>query len=179
MEIENFTLKEFAKQSDDLKNEYIVALQYLKPRKTRRAIANMKLKHVDYIRNNIYSSNEENLLAIVEKVEKLKRNEVLEMPIITFFSLRKSIIEQIERIVFAEQNALGSSEINFKWIAVDGDNKMRKFGIFNTLEALSNGDATKYNHYRNMKYSEAFTILYMRKEKVGLQKQMDAIKLPN
>ena len=68
------------------------------------------------------------------------------------------------------------SSLNVKWETVDGSARMAKFGIYNTLESLSGGDALKYKKYMEMEYSEVFTILLMRKTASDLQTEMNKIK---
>lgn len=177
MIIENFKLKEFLKQKSSLIEEYIVALQYVKHIETKKEVFHLKLKDVEFIKKNIYSNSDEGLIEVISIVEEIKKKEVFELPIIKFFGLVSSVKKQIEIIARAEETSLSPSEINFKWLAVDGDKIMSKFGIYNTLEALSGGDALKYKKYMDLEYSEIFTILYMRKTLSELNKQMDGIKL--
>jgi len=176
MEITNYKLKEFLKQEPDLIQNYVVALRYLKPRETKREIFNMKLKHVEMIKQTIDSGNDADLIAIVAKVQKCNEEEVLEMKIIDFFGIVGSIRKQMKVIVTAEENGLTPSHTDFKWEAVNGSERMSKFGIYNTLESLSGGDALKYKAYMNMSYSEVFTILLMRKTASDLQREMNQIK---
>lgn len=177
MIIENFKLKDFLKQDAKLIKKYVVALQFLPSVQTNREIFHLKLKYVEFIKKNINSVNDETLIEIIAIVQGIRKGRVYELPIIKFFAIAASAREQIERISRAEETSLAPSEMNLKWIAVDGDKKMSKFGIYNTLEALSGGDALKYKDYMDMEYSEVFTILYMRKTAAELQKEMDAIKL--
>jgi hypothetical protein len=100
------------------------------------------------------------------------------MPIIKFFGLVNSIKNQIERIATAEENSLTGGEVDMKWIAVNGAERMKRFGIYNTLERLSNGDRTKYKYFMNLEYSEVFTILLMMKTSEDLQREMNKIKEP-
>jgi hypothetical protein len=176
MIIENYTLIDFLLQPEKLIEEYIVALRYIKPVKTTCEIFHMKLKHVEMIKENIDSGNDEDLLKIVAKVQKLERSEVVKMKIIEFFGILNSIREQLKVIVAAEENSLTPSQIDFKWEAVQGSERMAKFGIYNTLESLSGGDALKYKKYMNMNYSEIFTVLYMRKTTADLRQEMEQIK---
>ena len=177
MIIENFKLKNFLKQKKELIEKYVVALQFINPIQTKKEVFHLKLKHVEFIKKNIYSKSDEGLIKVIKIVEGIKKAEVYELPIIKFFGLVASVKKQIEVIAHAEEVSLSSSEINFKWLAVDGDKKMSKFGIYNTLEALSNGDVLKYKKIMNLEYSEIFTVLYMRKTSSELSKQMDGIKL--
>lgn len=190
MIIKNFKLKHFLRQDVDLIKEYIVMLQYLKSRKTKRRVFHLKLKQVEFIKSNLYSNNDRDLIKIIKFVQGIKdkkplfkfipvRNSdyrVYNMPIIEFFGLVASVKEQLNTIHKAESNSLTPSEINLKWEMVEGDKKMSKFGIYNTLENLSGGNALKYKKYLNMEYSDIFTILLMRKTSSELKREMDSIK---
>ncbi len=177
MEIENFKLKEFYTQSKQLINEYIHLFQYLKPLITKKEVLHLKLKHVEFIKTNLYSDNDENLIKIISLVQKIKKKEVYEMPIIEFFRLILSVKKQIKQISDAEQSSLTPDEINIKWEMVGGSEKMRKFGIYNTLEHLANGDILKYKEILNLPYSEVFTVLLMKKTASELSRKMDKIKI--
>jgi len=176
IEIENFKLIDLLNQEQDLIQNYVVALRYVKPKETKRDLFNMKLKHVELVKQTIDSGEDRDLIKIISKVQKCTEEEVLDFPIIEFFGLLNSIREQLNLIVTAEENALTPSESNLKWEAVNGGERMAKFGIYNTLEMLSGGDATKYSHYMNMAYSEVFTILLMRKTASDLSHEMGKIK---
>ena len=176
MKIENFKLIDFMNQTPELVQEYLVALRYLKPRQTAREIFSMKLKEVEMIKRTLNSGEDRDLIVIVSKVQKLSEEAVLDLPIIEFFGIVASIREQMKVILQAEENGLTPSRVDMKWEAVNGSEKMAKFGIYNTLESLSGGDATKYEFFMNMQYSEVFTILLMRKTASDLQHEMNQIK---
>lgn len=176
-EIINFKLKEFLIQESNLISEYIVALQYLKPLSTRRKVFELKLKHVEFIKQNLYSNEDSELIKIVGIVQKEKISRVLNMGVIEFFGVVASVKEQLNTILRAEDNTLSATSINFKWEAVNGSERMERFGIYNTLENLSGGDVLKYKKIMNLSYSDVFTALRMKKESEELQKEMDAIKI--
>ncbi len=176
MNIENFKLIDFLNQDTDLINRYSIALRYVKPIETERKVFEMKLKHVEFIKQTFEGGTEVDLIKIVSKVQKCTKEEVLDFDIVKFFRIIASIREQISLIVKAEESSLTPSEVSVKWQIVNGSEKMSKFGIYNTLESLSGGDATKYQHYMDMQYSEVFTILLMRKTASDLQHEMNKIK---
>lgn len=178
-EIENFKLKEFLKQDEELVQEYLVALNYLKPVKTVKEVFHMKLKHVEHIKQNLYANEDAELIKIVARVQGLKVKEVFDMEILTFFGVIASVKKQLDTISKAEDNRLSPSSINYKWEAVNGEEKMSVFGIYNTLENLADGDILKYKKIMNLPYSEVFTTLLMKKTLHDLQKAMDKIKINN
>lgn len=175
-EIINFKLKDFLLQDAELVREYLLALQYLKPAKTKKEVFHLKLKHVEHIKKNLYSNEDSELIKIVARVQGLKVKEVFELKIVEFFRIVASVKQQLDTIAKAEDNRLSPSSINLKWEAVNGDEKMSKFGIYNTLESLSGGDILKYKRIMNLPYSEVFTALLMKKTAQDLQREMEAIK---
>ncbi len=175
MNIENYTLSEFAKQSVELIERYIVALRYIKPVATVQELFHMKLKHVEMVKQNINSTNDADLLKVVAKVQKITKKKVLKMDIINFFGILNSIREQL-KVIYSAEESLIPSHINFKWESVGGSERMARFGIYNTLDQLANGDGLKYKEFMNMNYSEVFTILLMKKTASDLQHEMDQIK---
>lgn len=179
MIIENFKLIEYLNQPIEVIEKYLIALRYLKPIETEQEVYNMTLGEVEFIKNNIDSGEDANLIEIVSKVQKCTKEEVLDIKIIKFFGLINSIREQLKVILTAEENALTPNEVNMKWELVEGSQRMSKFGIYNTLESLSGGDPLKYEAIMNMTYSEVFTILLMRKTASEIQSEMNKLETPN
>lgn len=176
MIIENFKLIEYLNQPPELVEKYLIALRYIKPIETKQEIHNMSLRNVELIKTTIDSGNDLDLIEIISKVQNCKKEEILDLKIIEFFGLLNSVRKQLEKILAAEENALTPSEVNVKFEMVDGAKRMSKFGIYNTLESLSGGDALKYEAYMNMTYSEVFTILLMRKTASDIQNEMNKLK---
>ena len=176
MEIVNYKLIDFLNKDIKLIEEYSRALMYLKPAETSKEVFEMKLKHVDAIKRTVNSGNYRELIYVVSKVEGLKEKKVLDLDIIRFHSLINSIRGQIKFINKAEENGLSSSSLDVKWLAVNGSERMAKFEIYNTLDRLTGKKPHLYDYYRNMRYSEVFTILLKWKEEEDIQKEMNAIK---
>lgn len=174
--IENFKLIEFFNQDKTLIEEYLVALGYIKPIETEQELFHMKFKHVELVKSAFKSQDNVELIEAVSKVQKVEKEAVLDMRIIKFFGIVNSIKKQLEALLHAESVRLVPDIINPKWEAVNGSEKMSKFGIYNTLEALSGGDILKYKEIMNLEYSEVFTVLYMRKTSAELKEQMNKIK---
>jgi len=171
--ITNYKLKDFLHQSNELREEYTNLLRYSKPKETKNELYKMKLRDVDFIKTTFSNGTDENIIKIVSLVQGISEKAVLNMKITEFFSLVICIGEQIERIIRNEQKVLTSKNPNFKWEAVQGSEKMAKFGIYNTLENLSGGDITKYEYIMDMSYDEVFTILYMKRLKEDLIEEMN------
>lgn len=193
MIIENFRLRHFFKQPQEIVEEYIYALQYLKPLKTKHEIFHLSLRNVEFIKKALYSEDNNDLIKVVKIVQGFNEwnvfgihiskpylfgtFRVLNLKIIEFFGIVSSIKKQISTIGRAEQSSLSSSEVNLKWEAVGGAEKMAKFGIYNNLDSLSNGDILKYSKIMELEYSEIFTVLYKRKTENELRLQMDKVKI--
>lgn len=178
MTIENYKIKDFLRKSPELISEYMVAFQYLKPIQTKKEVFHLKLKHVEFIKENIYSSEDNAILKVITKVQGIKLKEVFEMEILTFFGLFQSVKQQLEAIATAEEYRLAPNSVDVKWETVNGAKRMSVFGIYNTLDNLANGDILKYKKIMNLEYSEVFTVLCLKKEAAELQKEMSAIKTP-
>lgn len=176
MLITNYKLIDFMNQPPELIGQYLVVMKYIRPQATKCRILNMKLKHVEMIKQGINSGDDLDLIRMVSKIQGIKKKAVLELPIIYFFGLIASIKEQVSLIIKAEENGLTPCYTDLKWEAVNGSERMSRFGIYNTLESLSGGDALKYKKYMNMDYSEIFTILLMRKTASELKYEMSQIK---
>ena len=174
--IENFTLIEFATKPKELIEEYLIALRYVPARKTKKQLFHMKLKHVEMIKQNINSSEDVDLIKIVAKVQEVKKENIYKLKIIEFFGLLNSIRDQLKQIIEAETTGLTSENIDYKWEMVEGSQRMSKFGIYNTLENLSGGDILKYKEIKNLKYSEVFMVLLMKKTASDIRADMAKIK---
>lgn len=178
MDIINYKLKSFLKKSRKLIEEYVLVLKYVRPKETNNEIIHMKLKDVEFFKKNIYSNSDKALIKIISMVQNIPEKKVFDYKIVDFFGYVNSVKSQLEVISRAEENSL-TSEPNVKWELVNGAEEMAKFGIYNTLENLSNGNALEYEKYEEMKYSKIFVILHMRNTMNALQRQMEKIKLKN
>jgi len=174
--IKNYRLKDFLTKDRELIAEYMNVLQFTAPVFTKKKVFHLKLKQVEFIKQNLNSNDDKAIIKIISIVQKCKKKEILKMPIVKFFGLYNSVKEQIEKISNAEQNSLTTEITNIKWEAVNGSERMQKYAIYNTLDALAEGDILKYNKIMNLPYSEVFTKLLMEKEKKALQDEMNAIK---
>lgn len=175
-EITNYKLIDFLSLPEQTREEYFVILRYLKPIETKERLFYIKLKHVERCKEAFSDGMTENILKVVAKLEGMTKEGVLKMPILRFFGLLASIRDQLKKLMEMEKTHLTPLFVDKKWQAVEGSEKMSIFGIYNTLEALSGGDALKYKAYMNLNYSEIFTILYMRRTLADLQHQMSLIK---
>lgn len=176
MYIKNCRLKHLRRLDEDTISYYVQALSFVKPIQTKRNIRNMTLGDVDFIKSKINSKEDIDLIKIVALCQGVSARKILNMRIIMFFRLIASVRSQIKKIVLAEEN-LSPNHVNVKWEMVKGQERMSKFGIYNILENLSNGDPLKYKSIMKMEYSEVFTILLMKKTNKDLQYEMSKIKI--
>ena len=191
-EIINFKLRKFLKQDKELIEKYVLMLQYIKPLKTKKQAIRLTLQKVEYLKKYINSHEDNSLIEIVKifqgfyewnifgynisKPYFFGTRKVLNMKIIELFRILASAKKQIEIIVKAEANSLSSENINGKWEAVGGSERMAKFGIYNTLDALSKEDILKHKKIMQLEYADVFTVLYMRSTRKEINQEMDAIK---
>ena len=175
--INNYKLKEFLKQDYQTQIEYYHILKNLEPIPTKNEIFYMSLKDVEEIKQLINSDDDADLIHIITKVQGVEESEVLDMKIVEVFGLINSIQEQIQRIYKAELSSLSSDNTNIKWEAVNGSERIQKFGIYNTLNTLSNGDILKWNAILELPYADVFMKLLLDKTNNDLQTEMQNLKL--
>ncbi|KQC33399.1 hypothetical protein AAU57_08790 [Nonlabens sp. YIK11] len=175
-EIKNYKLVDFLKQDRTLIDDYVSILSHSLPVPTKKELWFMKLKHVEFIKQNINSTDDDSIIQILKLTEGIKKKEVLNMTITKFFGKINSVKQQLETISKAEQQ-LESDHINPKWEAVDGSKRMAKFGILNILDNLANGDILKWEKVKNLQFSDVFTKLLMDKTKNDIQIEMNNVKI--
>jgi len=174
--IKNYKLKEFLLQDIELVIEYVNVLQYVVPVETEQLVFDLTLREVDYIKTHLFSTDTEALVEIISTVQKIKPTEVYHMPIITFYGIYNSIKQQTESIIKGEEQALGNGIVNFKWEQVRGNERLSRFGVYNVLDNLANGDVLKYEAIFNLPYAVVMQKLVMNKIKDEIQYEMNAIK---
>lgn len=175
--IKNFRLKEFYKQSEELQEEYINLLRFSNPIPTAKQLWSLRLRDVDFIKTSFGSGDDSDLIDIVARVQGIEAEDVYNLKIVEFFGLIADVKKQLKEINEVEAVALTPSGANFKWEAVNGSEKMSKFGIYNTLDSLALGDITKYETIMEMEYSEVFTVLYMKKTRAELDEEMSKLTI--
>lgn len=175
-EIKNYKLKDFLKKDEETIQQYITVLTLSGTIPTKNEVFYLKLREVQDIRDHLTAGTIDNLIHAVAITEGKTYDEVQKLKILDFFRLVNSIVEQIEQISTAEQTSLSSEHPNFKWEAVNGSDKLAKFGIYNTLDTLSGGDITKYEQILDLSYSDVFTKMYMERVKADLEIEMNQLK---
>ena len=173
MEIIDYPLKEFLQQPQELIDDYMSYLKFLQPIPTVKKVYHMKLKDVEFIKNNLYGE----IVDVICMVEKRSVDMVLAMPITRLFGLYNSVKQQIENISKAEKNGLGGDGGDPRFEAVGGGAIMARYGIYNTILPLSEQFGWTVSQIENMPYSEIFTILLYNKDRENIQTKMSLIKI--
>jgi hypothetical protein len=173
MKLENFKLIEFYNQNQELQNEYIHILKYLKPRETKKKLFDMTLDEVTTIKT---SSSDGEIVHCISLMNESTDEEVLDLPIIDFFAYFNFMQQELKNLNEIEKNNLTPTYTNPKWDVVGGNERMQKFGILNTLDMLAGGNILNYKEILKMKYSEIFAILLMRKEKNEIEYEISKLK---
>lgn len=189
-EFTNYTLSELYRlpeiESDKTVEEieailsrYGAMAEFMPKLKTKRDLFSMTLREVDQVKTILSSEDttEEEIFSLVELFQGIKAGKAKYLDFQRFYGYLNHIREQVRLLYEREDAIFNTGEIDKKWMAVNGSERMGVYGIYNTLDELSNGDITKYDAIMDMEYSEIFTILAMRRTKTQLQKEMHNLKL--
>lgn len=173
MQIVNYDLKTFLEQPQETIDEYMRILRFIEEVPTDQEVFHMKLKDVEFIKQELYGD----IVEVIARVQRLPIRLVETMPITRFFGLYNSIKKQIETIRKGEENGLMSGEGDPRFEAVDGGKIMGKFGILNTLIPLAQQFGWSIEQIENMSYSLIFSILLYNKDVAKVQERMNKIKI--
>lgn len=174
MTINNRSLKDFLLKGSP---DEMRVLSHLKPTTTKLEVRHLTFIQVQNLKSWLSSGEMEHILKAVELVQDISREELKEIDVVTFFGILNSLKKQLESIVQAEERGLSGGPTNIKWEAVNGAERMSKYGMYNTIDNLSGGDITKWDQIKNTRYSEVFLKLMMEKDKEILSKEMEGIKI--
>lgn len=175
-DIINYKLKTFLRKDTELIQNYITLLSHLVPVPVKKEVFYMKLKKVQDIKELVADGTLMSLIKVVQMTDKVSDEDILEMKILDFFPRVNDVIRQLKEIRHAEEVSLQSKHSSFKWEAVNGSERMSKFGIYNTLDNLAKGKIWKYKKILNLSYADVFTKLYMDTVKGDLDNEMNTIK---
>lgn len=174
MTINNRSLKDFLLKGSQ---DEMRLLTHLKPTETKKEVRHLTFMEVQNLKTWLSTGKMEDVLKAVGLVQDVSKEELIKIDIVTFFGILNALKRQLESIVQAEERGLSGGVTNVKWEAVNGSERMQKYGMYNTLDNLSGGDITKWEQIKNLRYSEVFLKLMMDKDKEILSKEMEAIKL--
>ena len=174
--LKNYTLNIFLKQSQSQIEDTMTMLRYMRPRDTGRQAFDLSLREVQSLKDNLLQGDFNSLIECVRVLEDIEVDEIMRMNIVSFWGKVLSIKKQIEDININETKTLSSDHANFKWEAVNGSDKMSKFGIYNTLDTLSGGNILLYEQILDLPYADIFIKMYMNRVKSDLDTEMSQLK---
>ena len=175
-EIINYKLSVFLEQGIEKIEEYMGLMRYMKPIETKRQIFDLRLRDVQDVKDNLAEGTFKELIRCVEIAEDLDKEEVMKMKIVDFWGKVLSVKKQIEDINHMERVSLSTDRTNFHWEAVNGGDRLAKFGIYNTLDTLADGDILKYEAVLDLPYADVFTKMYMNRVKADIEAEMAQLK---
>jgi len=174
--INNYKLRDFLKKDEKLIEEYATMLSFIEPIPTKNELFYMPLEDVDFIKRSIAKIDLPLMVAILEKCNDLSEEEVMAMPIVSFYGNIRSVKLQLDKILTLEEEKLSSSVPNLKWESVDGSKRLSPFGIHNTLDKLSGGDILKWDAIKKLPYDLVFVKLFMDRVRGDIDYEMSKIK---
>ncbi|MBP0904843.1 hypothetical protein ACFSKN_04750 [Mariniflexile gromovii] len=172
--ITNYKLKDFFNQDLQLIEDYVNLLQHLKPISTNVRLTDLTLRQVETIKKTINDENE--LINIISIVQGITIEEVLELDIITFFPLIKDVQIQLESLVNKEINHLSPKHSDARFEMIDGSKRLEKFGVYNAVNSLANGDILKFNSILDLPYNEVFVKMYLDTTIADIQHEINKMK---
>ena len=109
----NYKLKDFLKLEDlELVQQYISILEMLEPAQKMKHIKTLSFGAVTSIRENLNHPTLANLLECVSMITDKVEKDILNLDIITFYSIISGIKNQVIEISNMEENALSDDEIS-------------------------------------------------------------------
>lgn len=175
MELINYKIKEFLQVDEETALTYISYLKHLTPTSDINDLFSLSFKDVEDVKI-LVSRGLEGYFSALCILQNIDESDILNMRLKRFYRLKNALDIQLEKLFNAEQS-LKSRHEDVKWLAVNGGQKMAKYGIYNTLDQLANGDILKYKAILELEYKEVFTKLKMDIERADLQKDMENIKI--
>ncbi|WP_067151030.1 hypothetical protein [Pseudotamlana agarivorans] len=172
--ITNYILEDFLQQDDQLIKEYVEILVHLTPIETNIKLTDLTLREVETIKKTISDENE--FINIISMVQGISEEEVLQLEIIEFFPLLKDVQNQLISLVNKEMNHLKPKYSDSRFEILDGSKRLEKFGVYNVVNSLANGDILKFDSILDLKYSVVFVKLYLDKEIQDLQHEINKMK---
>lgn len=178
-EILNIKIKDFAKLKEDKRDDvYYITKNFLKPNPILRSKGKEIKPKVDSLWDLKFSemidlkehAENKDFVNVIKLIFNIKEKDVNTLNVFNAFSSYKFIIDQLKEIVRAEENQL-SGNPSQKEIAA-GIDEFKKYGQYNTLRMLTNGDKTKEKHWLSLPYSEVFLELSYMVDEARYQKNL-------
>lgn len=173
--IKDYVLEDFVKLGEAEQIELSRLLTYTKPIETKKDLFELKLKHVEELKDE-GETNFEIFVKTIARMEGVKPKNIWKMRITEFFGKINYLKEKLKQLIDAEKS-LSPQHTDLKWEAVEGSKRMAKFGIYNVLIPLAKQLNTTIEGVFNMEYGEVFTVRYYNAAMSDLHKEMEGIKL--
>lgn len=182
--ITNYSFEEFLILEENEREFLVGYLELLEPIQAfdfddqlifLKELSSLSFGEVNNVRDYLNYPTPESLAEIVNLITGLSMEQAFQIPIIEFYSIINTVNAEANVLATMESNEL-SGDIDADWIMADGSQKMSKFGVLNTIDALANGDITKWELIENLPYWTVITKLRMNKEMAGIQKAIASIQ---
>ncbi|AGO47827.1 hypothetical protein Phi46:1_gp16 [Cellulophaga phage phi46:1] len=174
-EIKNYRLGEFINEPEKLQEEYLKLLKLVAKKETIKELFELPFDFV-YDLMNDGLPDLPTIIEAVAKIQGISKENALNIRIIEFFGLSKSLKEQIETVRTAFRS-LGSKVQNPKFEMVGGSKRMAKYGIKNLSIPL----AIKFNRLpsdiEKMSFGEVFTLKSYFTDKEQIDTEMKELKI--
>ena len=193
MKIKNYKLRDFFKQKDGVINTYLIFLESLKPLSEItnplykwwkignwkhskmikvKSVMECTFGQVEELRQLMYEGSIDSVIEGVSIVTNTSKKMIYHFTIIDFYSIIKSITNDLITLSNMEYNELHQENDDPHIEMVRAGERMEKFGTLNTINSLAGDDITKWEQVENMPYMVVFTKLRMDKEKAAIQKDL-------
>lgn len=139
-------------------------------------VKNLKYGKVVMLKQLLKETTTEAVVEAVAIVTKLPKESVYHFTIIPFYSIVNGIVAQLIEVSNMEQNELQSEDEDIVMIEAQASERMSKFGVLNTIDALAGGDVTKWELIEELPYMVVFSKLMMEKTKADIMRDVRAIQ---
>jgi hypothetical protein len=194
----DYKVKDFLKLQDwELVTNYLTVLELLKPLKTipnpnynkykfwdkkTFKIIEIKDKHsllfgeVAELRMNFNLKSIESVFDSLKLVTGLSDKQINGFTITTFYGIINNIKQELIEMSNMEINTLTDENPDINLEQVNANARIKKFGVFNTIDSLAKEDVLKWDEINKLPYMTVFTKLSMDKVKNDIQKELKEIQ---
>lgn len=175
MEIKNITIAEYLTIED--RAIYDALFKYAEDSKDIFSIGDFTLLTFGQIKELQYKYSKgvtiKDIIEFISLVKSIEFKVIGQTRILDFIKANNFIKKQIEFINSIEENALVGS------VSADEERadivRFNKFGYLIQVDKLSGGDITKYETIKSITYMDCFTKLYLDKERIEFNKDLNRI----
>lgn len=176
VELIRYKMKDFLRKDLETVEEYSRVLKHLQPTQTKKRLDEMPLRFVDYVKKTLPSGTFEDIIDILAHLEGVEMEDILKWDVVEFYSTLKGVTAELERLLKMEEERLTPKHQNAKWEMVNGSGRMAPFGVYNTLDRLSDGDILKWDSILDMPYRVVMMKVFMDTVRVDIEHDMAQIK---